>query len=94
MFECNCFLSAILEFMSSLDVHKKLRAGMESIVLKGKPPTNIFKKLQKIKGDAVIAYSPVKKWVSRIKGEEDPSLSDLNEEKKEQMKKQKAISSS
>ena len=48
-----------------------------------KPPINIFQRLEKVYGDAAIGYSAVKKWVSRIKDEEeDPSLSNLRDKQR------------
>ena len=63
---------------SSLDVRQKQRAVIEFLVSEGEPPKQIFERLVNVYGDASLAYSTVKKWVSRIKHEEDdPSLSSL-----------------
>ena len=63
----------------SLDIRQKQRAVIKFFALEGESPTNIFKRLEKVYGDAVHGYSTVKKWVSRIKGEEeDSSLSGLS----------------
>ena len=63
---------------SSLNVRQKQRAGIEFLVSEGEPPKKFFERLVKVYGDASIAYSTVKKWVSRIKDkEDDPSLSSL-----------------
>ena len=65
---------------SSLDVRQKQRAVIEFLVLEGEPPKQIFERLVNVYGDASLAYSTVKKWVSRIKHEEDdPSLSSLQD---------------
>ena len=55
------FRSRILEITSSLNVHQKQRAVIEFLVLKGEPPTKIFDRFAKVYGDALIAYSTVKK---------------------------------
>ena len=65
---------------SSLDVRQKQRAVIEFLVSEGEPPKQIFERLVNVYGDASLAYSTVKKWVSRIKHEEDdPSLSSLQD---------------
>ena len=65
---------------SSLDVHQKQRAVIEFLVSEGEPPKQIFERLVNVYGDASLAYSTVKKRVSRIKHEEDdPSLSSLQD---------------
>ena len=65
---------------SSLDVRQKQRAVIEFLVSEREPPKQIFKRLVNVYGDASLAYSTVKKWVSRIKHEEDdPSLSSLQD---------------
>ena len=71
MFKCNHVLTAILEMTSSFNVRQKQRSAIEFLALEGKPPINIFQRLEKVYGDAAIGYSAVKKWVFRIKGEED-----------------------
>ena len=69
--------------MSSLDVPQKQRAVIDFLVSEGEPPKKIFEILVKVYGDASIAYSTVKKWVSRIKDEEDdPSLSSLQDRRR------------
>ena len=56
---------------------------IEFLVSEGEPPKKIFKRLVKVYGDASIAYSTVKKWVSRIKDEEDDlSLSSLQDRRR------------
>ena len=61
-----------------MGIRQKQRAVIEFVVLGGKSPINIFRILEKIRGDPAIAA--VKKWLSRIKGEEeDLSLSDLRD---------------
>ena len=56
---------------------------IEFLVSEGKPPKKIFETLVKVYGYASIAYSTVKKWVSRIKDEEDdPSLSSLQDRRR------------
>ena len=67
--------------MTSLwDVHQKQRAVIEFFVFEEEPPINIFKRLEKEYGNAAVSYSAIKKWVSRIKSEEeDPSTSDLQD---------------
>ena len=68
---------------SSLDVRQKQRAVIEFLVSEGEPPKKFFERLVKVYGDASIAYSTVKKWVSRIKDEEDdPSLSSLQDRRR------------
>ena len=63
---------------SSLNVRQKQRAVIEFLVSEGEPPKKFFERLVKVYGDASIAYSTVKKWVSRMKDEEDDtSLSSL-----------------
>ena len=57
---------------SSLDVRQKQRAVIEFLVSEGEPPKQIFERLVNVYGDASLAYSTVKKWVSRIKHEEGP----------------------
>ena len=65
---------------SSLDVRQKQRAVIEFLVSEGEPPKQIFERLVNVYGDASLAYSTVKKWVSRIKHkEDDPSLSSLQD---------------
>ena len=44
---------------------------IEFLVSEGEPPKQIFERLVNVYGDASLAYSTVKKWVSRIKHEED-----------------------
>ena len=51
----------------------------EFLVLEGKPPINIFKRLVKVYGNFAIGYNAVKKWVSGVESEEDSSLSDTQE---------------
>ena len=51
-----------------MDIRQKQRAVNEFLVLGEKSPTNIFRILEKIRGDPAVAA--VKKWLSRIKGEE------------------------
>ena len=52
-------------------------AVIKFFALEGKSLINIFKRLKKVYGEAVIGYSTVEKWLFRIKGEEeDLSLSD------------------
>ena len=51
-----------------MDIRQKQRAVIEFVVLGGKSPTIIFRILEKIRGDPAIAA--IKKWLSRIKGEE------------------------
>ena len=83
MFERNHFLSAILEMTSSLDVCLKQRAVIEFLVWEGEPPINIFIRSEKVYRDAAIGCSAVKKWVSRIKSEEEnPSLSDFRDKQR------------
>ena len=66
-----------------MDVHQKQRAVIEFLVSEGGPPKKFFETLVKVYGDASIAYSTVKKWVSRIKDEEDdPSLSSLQDRRR------------
>ena len=68
--------------MSSLDVRQKQKAVIQFLVSKEEPPKKTFEGLVKIYGDASIVYSTVKKWVSRIKDEQDdPSLSSLKTDK-------------
>ena len=65
---------------SSLYVSHKQRAVIEFLVSEGEPSKQIFERLVNVYGDVSIAYSTVKKWVSRIKHEEDdPSLSSLQD---------------
>ena len=72
------FRSCVSEMTSSLDVRQKQKAVIEFLVSEGEPPKKIFERLVKVCGDASIAYSTVKKWVSRIEDkEDDPSLSSL-----------------
>ena len=71
MFKRNHILTAILEMTSSFNVRQKQRSVIEFLALERKPPINIFQRLEKVYRDAAIGYSAVKKWVSRIKGEED-----------------------
>ena len=60
-------------------VRQKQSAVIEFLVLEGKPPIYILKRLEKFKIYATKGYSAIKKWVFRIKSEEDPSLSDTQE---------------
>ena len=77
------FRSRVLELTSSLDVRQKQRAVIEFLVSEEEPTKKIFERLVKVCGDASIAYSTVKKWVSRIKDEEDdPSLSSLQDRRR------------
>ena len=55
---------------------------IDVLVLEGELPINIVKSVEKTYGDAVIGYSTVNKWVYRIRGEEDPSLSDLRDKQR------------
>ena len=56
---------------------------IEFLVLEGEPPKKIFERLVKVYGDASIAYSTLKKWVFRIKDEEDdPSLNSLQDRRR------------
>ena len=71
MFQRVHFRSRVSEMTSSLDVRQKQRAVIELLVSEGEPPKKIFETLVKVYGDAAIACSTVKKWVSRIKDEED-----------------------
>ena len=82
MFERNHLLSSILEMRPSFNVRQKQRTVIEFLVLKGRPPINIFQRLEKVHGDAAIGYSAVKKWVARIKGKEDQSLSELRDKQR------------
>ena len=53
------------------------------LVSEGEPTKIFFEMLVKVYGDASIAYSTVKKWVSKIKDEEDdPSLSSLHDRRR------------
>jgi len=61
------FWSRVLEVTSPLEVRHKQRAVIEFLVSEGEPPKQIFERLMKVYEDAWIAYSTVKKWVSRIK---------------------------
>jgi len=63
------FWSLVLEMTSPLDVRHKQRAVIEFLVSEGESPKQIFERLVKVYGDASIAYSTVKKWVSSIKDE-------------------------
>ena len=77
------FRSRVSEITSSLDVRQKQRAVIEFLVSEGEPPKNFFERLVKVYGDASIAYSTKKKWVSRIKNEkDDPSLSNLQDRRR------------
>ena len=68
---------------SSLDVRQKQKAVIQFLVSEEEPPKITFERLVNIYGDASIVYSTVKKWVSRIKDEEDdPSLSSLQDRQK------------
>ena len=51
-----------------MDIRQKQRAVIEFVVLGGKSPINIFRILEKNRGDPAIAA--VKKWLPRIKDEE------------------------
>ena len=65
---------------------------IEFLILEGKPPINIFQRLEKVYGDAAIGYSAVKKWVSRIKDEEeDTSLSELRDNQRSEGHRQRLI---
>ena len=82
LFQRVLFWFCVLEMMSSLDVRQKQRAVIQFLVSKEEPPKKTFEGLVKIYGDASIVYSTVKKWVSRIKDEQDdPSLSSLKTDK-------------
>ena len=77
------FRSRVSEMTSLLDVRQKQRAVIEFLVSEVEPPKKIFERLVKVYGDASIAYSTVKKWVSRIKDEEDhSSLSSLQDRRR------------
>ena len=45
---------------SSLDARQKQRAVIKFLVLEGKPPINIFKRLEKVYGNSAIGKSAVK----------------------------------
>ena len=47
---------------SSLDARQKQRAVIKFLVLEGKPPINIFKRLEKVYGNSAIGKSAVKTY--------------------------------